>query len=54
MAKNQNQPRDKQQVSQVMEEVGQELGVNEQQQNESPRQANKVADQLKQEIRKRK
>lgn len=53
MAKQQNQPRDKQQVSQVMEEVGQELGVNEQQ-TESPRQAKKVADQLKQEIRKRK
>lgn len=50
---NSKEPRNKQQVDQVMEEVGQELGVDEQEQR-SPGQAEKLAEKVKQEIQKRK
>lgn len=53
MVEKRNQARNNQQVDKVMEEVGQELGVNEQE-TRSPREADKLAEQIKQEIRKRK
>lgn len=48
-----NQTRNKQQVDQIMEEVGRELGVDEQE-TRSPQQADQLAEKLEQEIRKRK
>lgn len=53
MMANRKQSRDKQQVEKIMEEVGQELGVNEQG-TPSPQQANQLEERLKREIRKRK